>query len=119
MMLTVDKEDQARFETRAGLAPKTVRSRAASAVVHWTSNIAPTVGPTFYRELVKAYYGVTSPAAWAKKPSNWLRVMRANIVPGASLRLARKYAERPSREEIAGIIASHGSPEKTPAHIDA
>ena len=119
MMLTVDKDDQARFETRAGLAPKTVRSRAASAVAHWTSNIAPTVDPTFYRELVKAYYGVTSPAAWAKKPSNWLRVMRANIVPGASLRLARNYAERPSREEIAGIIASHGSPEKSPAHIDA
>ncbi|PKP82791.1 MAG: hypothetical protein CVT79_04970 [Alphaproteobacteria bacterium HGW-Alphaproteobacteria-18] len=119
MMLTVDKEDQARFETRVGLAPNTIRSRAASAVAHWTSNIAPTVDPTFYRELVKAYYGITSPAAWATKPSNWLRVLRANVVPGASLRLARKYSERPSRDEIASIIASHCPPEKSPAPIHA
>lgn len=119
MMLTVDKQDQARFEACAGLAPNTIRSRAASAVAHWTSNIAPTVDPTFYRELVKAYYGITNPAAWATKPSNWLRVLRANVVPGESLRLARNYSERPSRDEIASIIASHYSPEKSSAHIDA
>lgn len=119
MMLAVDKDDQARFETRAGLVPNTIRSRAASAIAHWTSNIAPTVDPTFYRELVKSYYGLTSPAAWAKKPSNWLRVLRANVVPGESLRLARKYAERPSRDEIASIIAFHSPPEKSPANTDA
>lgn len=109
VMLAVDKEDQARFEVEAGLAPGTIRSKTVSLVAHWASNIAPTVDPVLYREIVRGYYGITSPVAWAKKPVNWVRLLVANLLPSPALETAREYSRRPSREFVRTLIAAHQS----------
>jgi 2-polyprenyl-6-methoxyphenol hydroxylase-like FAD-dependent oxidoreductase len=103
-MLNVDKADHQRFLSTLKPGRKTARGWLLSRITHWTSNIAVSVDPNFYREVVRGFYGLTSPIAWVKKPSNWLRVLYANIASSDAKNLSKRYCERPTREEIRRIL---------------
>jgi 2-polyprenyl-6-methoxyphenol hydroxylase-like FAD-dependent oxidoreductase len=104
VMLQVDKDDQIRFERAVGLRSRTLLSEVIAKFTGVTSNIAVSVDPELYREVVRGFYGLTSPMAWLKKPSNWFRILRSVFMPSESKRLAIAYSERPSRSEMGIII---------------
>jgi 2-polyprenyl-6-methoxyphenol hydroxylase-like FAD-dependent oxidoreductase len=104
IMLDVDRQDQERFKIAAGLAPSGIKAKLLSRLQHQISNIAVTVDPQVYREVVRGFYGITSPVAWTRRPGVWLRVAAAALLPNAGTTLAKRFAERPSRAELRAII---------------
>ncbi len=106
MILSIDKEDQRTFEIAAGLAPTTLKSKMMSAITSATMGVATAVDPDFYRSFIRGFYGLALPTDWTKNPINWLRILRANLIPSDALKLAREHQKRPSREELREIIAS-------------
>lgn len=107
MILAVDKEDQTRFEVAAGLTRATLKTRLVSLIAHATMNMASSIDPKFYRSFVRGYYGLDSPIAWTKNPLNWLRVVRANLLPSRKRDVAKSFSHRPSRTDLNKIIQRH------------
>ncbi len=99
-MLAVDRQDQRSFEAAAGLRPAGlrpagIRPKLVSKMQAQISSIAVTVDPHVYREVMRGFYGVTSPVAWIKRPDIWLRIL-ASAVPNDAKRLALQLAARNS-----------------------
>lgn len=104
VMLSVDVKDQNRFEASIGMQKATFVSRLLSKFSHWAMNIAVSTSPAFYREVVRGFYGITSPLAWTYKPINWWRILLANMQKNETLALAEVYSARPTRDEMSEII---------------
>jgi 2-polyprenyl-6-methoxyphenol hydroxylase-like FAD-dependent oxidoreductase len=103
-LLAVDAADHRRFQVAAGLARgglgDAVRSRFQDLLLHR----AMLCDPQVQRALLRGFYGLGPPSAWTRDPAIWARIAGAAVLPGREARVARRYAARPSRAQIAEWI---------------
>ena len=99
-MLANDRSIRRQFEVAAGLRPANVRDR----LVAWFEtrvNEALVVDAEFFRAVWTGYHGFAGMAAWLRRPSVWLRLVRFMAGGAGPFRpLLDELRTRPCREQM-------------------
>ena len=102
-LLAVDRKDYARFQAAVGIRRASLGEALQSRLQDHVLRRAMVVDPHVQRKLMKGFYGLEDPTAWAKDPVTWLRIAAAAL-PIHGKDVSREYAIRPSRQDIEALI---------------
>jgi 2-polyprenyl-6-methoxyphenol hydroxylase-like FAD-dependent oxidoreductase len=100
-LLAVDAADYRRFQVTAGLVPGSLGDAVRSHFQDLLLHRAMLCDPKVQRALLRGFYGLGAPSAWTRDPEIWARIAAASVLPRSKARVARRYAGRPSRAQIA------------------
>jgi 2-polyprenyl-6-methoxyphenol hydroxylase-like FAD-dependent oxidoreductase len=99
-MRSIDVATEERFEVASGKRTPTLASRMSQ----WLAGLlddATLLDSAVFREVWSGYHGLQKMSAWTRRPSVWLRLLRAELVRRNAKKDLAKMRTRPSRQALA------------------